>query len=80
MTIDDIFAGPSDYYPGPAVAALMKLSFDEEHRHAVCTLGKCKVLYILYFVVSVFNVSSESSLMIVSIFRKLHLYFWFRDA
>lgn len=33
------YAGPSDYHPGPSVAALMKLSFDEEHRHAVCTLG-----------------------------------------
>ncbi|KAJ8311478.1 hypothetical protein KUTeg_010833 [Tegillarca granosa] len=28
--------GPSS---GPAVAALMKLSFDEEHRHAICSLG-----------------------------------------
>ena len=29
-----------DHHPGPAIAALMKLSFDEEHRHAICTLGK----------------------------------------
>ncbi|XP_061185422.1 adenomatous polyposis coli protein-like isoform X2 [Saccostrea echinata] len=28
-----------DHQPGPAVAALMKLSFDEEHRHAICSLG-----------------------------------------
>ncbi|XP_060066041.1 adenomatous polyposis coli protein-like [Ylistrum balloti] len=28
-----------DHHPGPAVAALMKLSFDEEHRHAICSLG-----------------------------------------
>ncbi|XP_041356018.1 LOW QUALITY PROTEIN: adenomatous polyposis coli protein-like [Gigantopelta aegis] len=28
-----------DHHPGPAIAALMKLSFDEEHRHAICTLG-----------------------------------------
>lgn len=26
-------------HPGPTVAALMKLSFDEEHRHAMCQLG-----------------------------------------
>ncbi|XP_071115935.1 adenomatous polyposis coli protein-like isoform X2 [Haliotis cracherodii] len=34
-------ARPSDidHHPGPAIAALMKLSFDEEHRHAICTLG-----------------------------------------
>ena len=29
-----------DHHPGPAIAALMKLSFDEEHRHAICTLGQ----------------------------------------
>lgn len=29
-----------DHQPGPAVAALMKLSFDEEHRHAICSLGE----------------------------------------
>jgi len=29
-----------DHHPGPAIATLMKLSFDEEHRHAICTLGK----------------------------------------
>jgi len=28
-----------EHHPGPAVAALMKLSFDEEHRHAICCLG-----------------------------------------
>ncbi|XP_055953472.1 adenomatous polyposis coli protein-like [Argiope bruennichi] len=28
-----------DLHPGPAIAALMKLSFDEEHRHAMCQLG-----------------------------------------
>ncbi|XP_032226429.2 uncharacterized protein LOC116609777 isoform X2 [Nematostella vectensis] len=28
-----------DYGPGPAVAALMKLSFEEEHRTAICELG-----------------------------------------
>ncbi|KAG0418766.1 hypothetical protein HPB47_004602, partial [Ixodes persulcatus] len=27
-----------DQHPGPAIAALMKLSFDEEHRHAMCQL------------------------------------------
>nr|CAD7423759.1 unnamed protein product [Timema monikensis] len=26
-------------HPGPTIAALMKLSFDEEHRHAMCQLG-----------------------------------------
>lgn len=33
--------GDMEHHPGPAVAALMKLSFDEEHRHAICCLGKC---------------------------------------
>uniref|UniRef100_A0A1B6D309 Adenomatous polyposis coli protein n=1 Tax=Clastoptera arizonana TaxID=38151 RepID=A0A1B6D309_9HEMI len=28
-----------DPHPGAAIAALMKLSFDEEHRHAMCQLG-----------------------------------------
>lgn len=28
-----------DKHPGPTIAALMKLSFDEEHRHAMCQLG-----------------------------------------
>ena len=28
-----------DRHPCPAVAALMKLSFDEEHRGAMCLLG-----------------------------------------
>ena len=32
--------GDIDHHPGPAIAALMKLSFDEEHRHAICTLGQ----------------------------------------
>lgn len=27
--------------PGPAVAALMKLSFEEDHRDAICELGGC---------------------------------------
>ncbi|ESO95067.1 hypothetical protein LOTGIDRAFT_81378, partial [Lottia gigantea] len=39
---EDDEAGPQsqiDHQPGPAIAALMKLSFDEEHRHAICTLG-----------------------------------------
>ncbi|CAC5424702.1 APC [Mytilus coruscus] len=31
--------GDMEHHPGPAVAALMKLSFDEEHRHAICCLG-----------------------------------------
>lgn len=30
---------PMDHHPGPAIATLMKLSFDEEHRYAICTLG-----------------------------------------
>ncbi|XP_022246013.1 adenomatous polyposis coli homolog isoform X2 [Limulus polyphemus] len=29
----------SKQHPGPAIAALMKLSFDEEHRYAMCQLG-----------------------------------------
>ncbi|XP_043492624.1 uncharacterized protein LOC122518035 isoform X1 [Polistes fuscatus] len=28
-----------DKHPGPTIAALMKLSFDEAHRHAMCQLG-----------------------------------------
>lgn len=28
-----------DHHPGTAIAALMKLSFDEDYRHAICTLG-----------------------------------------
>lgn len=28
-----------DRHPCPAMAALMKLSFDEDHRHAMCLLG-----------------------------------------
>ena len=30
-----------DQTVGPAIAAVMKLSYDEEYRAAVCTLGKC---------------------------------------
>ncbi|KAK6178499.1 hypothetical protein SNE40_013282 [Patella caerulea] len=36
---DGANAAEIDHQPGPAIAALMKLSFDEEHRHAICTLG-----------------------------------------
>ncbi|XP_022105607.1 adenomatous polyposis coli protein-like isoform X2 [Acanthaster planci] len=32
-------ANAVDTNPGPAMAALMKLSFDEEHRSAICQLG-----------------------------------------
>ncbi|KAK0159845.1 hypothetical protein PV327_010912 [Microctonus hyperodae] len=32
--IDDL-----ELHPGPTIAALMKLSFDEAHRHAMCQLG-----------------------------------------
>ena len=35
-----ISATPVDHNPGPAMAALMKLSFDEEHRSAICQLGQ----------------------------------------
>ncbi|CAB3379404.1 Hypothetical predicted protein [Cloeon dipterum] len=31
--------GDPKRHPGPTVIALMKLSFDEEHRHAMCQLG-----------------------------------------
>lgn len=34
VVLDDM-----ERHPGPTVAALMKLSFDEEHRHAMCQLG-----------------------------------------
>ncbi|BES95248.1 medulla oblongata development [Nesidiocoris tenuis] len=33
-----------DAHPGPAIAALMKLSFDEEHRLAMCQLGAIYVV------------------------------------
>jgi len=29
-----------ELHPGPAIAALMKLSFDEQHRQAICALGQ----------------------------------------
>ena len=32
--------GPMELHPGPAIAALMKLSFDEQHRQAICSLGQ----------------------------------------
>jgi hypothetical protein len=34
LVLDDM-----ERHPGPTIAALMKLSFDEEHRHAMCQLG-----------------------------------------
>ncbi|XP_023720019.1 uncharacterized protein LOC111871273 isoform X3 [Cryptotermes secundus] len=34
VVLDDM-----ERHPGPTIAALMKLSFDEEHRHAMCQLG-----------------------------------------
>lgn len=40
---DDRRDGELDH-PNSAVAALMKLSFDEEHRHAMCHLGECFIL------------------------------------
>lgn len=33
-----------DPHPGVAIAALMKLSFDEEHRHAMCQLGALQAI------------------------------------
>uniref|UniRef100_A0A1B6ETN9 Adenomatous polyposis coli protein basic domain-containing protein n=1 Tax=Cuerna arida TaxID=1464854 RepID=A0A1B6ETN9_9HEMI len=33
-----------DAHPGVAIAALMKLSFDEEHRHAMCQLGAVQAI------------------------------------
>ena len=36
----DYVAGPMELHPGPAIAALMKLSFDEQHRQAICSLGQ----------------------------------------
>ena len=40
LFVPDLVVTDIDHHPGPAIAALMKLSFDEEHRHAVCTLGE----------------------------------------
>ena len=40
--VGDVLTGMTDidHHPGPAIAALMKLSFDEEHRQAICNLGR----------------------------------------
>ena len=35
--------------PLSAINALMKLSFDDEHKHAMCTLGSCVCIIILVF-------------------------------
>lgn len=37
---------PVDHQICPAVCVLMKLSFDEEHRHAMNELGKTKYFYL----------------------------------
>lgn len=37
---------PVDHQICPAVCVLMKLSFDEEHRHAMNELGKTKCIYL----------------------------------
>lgn len=48
-----------DHHPGAAIAALMKLSFDEDYRHAICTLGGLQAIAELLEVDSK-NVSSTS--------------------
>ena len=50
MMVCSVIAGSKsdiDHHPGPAIAALMKLSFDEDYRHAICTLGMtdCPLLF-----------------------------------
>lgn len=37
-------SGAPPEHPAASVAALMKLSFDEEHRHAMCRLGALQAL------------------------------------
>ncbi|XP_014283786.1 uncharacterized protein [Halyomorpha halys] len=41
---DDPQSHAEEGHPGPAIAALMKLSFDEEHRLAMCQLGALYVV------------------------------------
>ncbi|XP_073984171.1 uncharacterized protein isoform X3 [Rhodnius prolixus] len=41
---DDPQSHTEEAHPGPAIAALMKLSFDEEHRLAMCQLGALYVV------------------------------------
>ena len=36
-----------DHGPGPAVAALMKLSFEEEHKNTITELGGLQVGYVV---------------------------------
>ena len=55
-----------DHHPGPAVAALMKLSFDEEHRHAICSLGKTYT----YTGTLMISISRHSKLIIYKYTRK----------
>lgn len=43
-----------DPHPGVAIAALMKLSFDEEHRHAMCQLGALQAIASLIQVFQLF--------------------------
>jgi len=38
---------PMELHPGPAIAALMKLSFDEQHRQAICSLGLSHIITII---------------------------------
>ena len=40
----NIYSQTEEGHPGPAIAALMKLSFDEEHRLAMCQLGALYVV------------------------------------
>ncbi|KAL1140178.1 hypothetical protein AAG570_000110 [Ranatra chinensis] len=43
-TVKTVDAHTEEAHPGPAIAALMKLSFDEEHRLAMCQLGALYVI------------------------------------
>lgn len=58
-----------DHHPGPAIAALMKLSFDEEHRHAICTLGKP---YPRHCIVATFLLEWHEQYVFISILVGLH--------
>lgn len=49
LPISGSVPAPVDHQICPAVCVLMKLSFDEEHRHAMNELGKTKCIPLTSF-------------------------------
>ena len=47
---------------GPAIATLMKLSFDEDHRHAITVLGKFFIVTFLRFILEFYQAGCKQSL------------------